>query len=219
MQTLLDPLLADKTGDILDYGAGNGGMLPCWKKFGKHIYGYEPDEAARARASTQDYQEVFATEHAALSMRYKVIALCDVLEHIENDAETLRRLYGSLVSGGLLVVTVPAYTWLWSAHDESHRHYRRYTRRQIMARFRDVGFEVVCASYWNTALFIPAALMRILGRSGEGAIGLPKPIDSFLYFIIFLETQVIQLFPLPFGLSIVIIGRRTTSQAQTPRPQ
>src|SRR5213078_89565 len=60
------------------------------------------------------------------------LAVClDVLEHLEDDRAALAELRRVVAPGGSLLVTVPAYQWLWSGHDVINHHCRRYTRRSM----------------------------------------------------------------------------------------
>ena len=66
--------------------------------------------------------------------------------------------------GALLIVTVPAYRWLWSQHDDSHHHLRRYTAPTLRARLAAAGWRPVLITYFNSLLLPPIALVRTLAR-------------------------------------------------------
>ncbi len=80
----------------------------------------------------------------------------DVIEHLEDDVGALTELRRVVVPGGRLLVTVPAYQWLWSGHDEINHHHRRYTRHSLLAVARQAGWE--CAAHH--LLQLPAAARR-----------------------------------------------------------
>ena len=65
--------------------------------------------------------------------RYDSIVMVNVLEHIEDDAGTVRRLGQALVPGGCLVLYVPALPVLYSQFDRDIGHYRRYRKRELVA--------------------------------------------------------------------------------------
>jgi len=88
----------------------------------------------------------------------------DVLEHLEHDAAALAEWRRVLKPGGWLILFVPAFMWLWTGHDTVNRHFRRYTRAQLVQRLADAGFEVERSSYWNTGLFLPVAALRLMRR-------------------------------------------------------
>ncbi|MDB5189498.1 MAG: hypothetical protein JWL82_455 [Parcubacteria group bacterium] len=194
---------------ILDYGAGWGAMHDLLQGMGKEVYAYEPDTEARAVCMKRGYREVFATEAEALALTYDCISLLDVLEHIEDDAGFLARAKNSLAPGGLLLISVPAFQFLWSVHDVEHQHFRRYTTRLLKERFRANGYTTRFASHWNMILFFPAALMRLMGKTGESALGLPKLLDSLFFFATWVESLLMYIVPLPFGTGIVALAQKS----------
>src|SRR5438067_3651778 len=82
-----------------------------------------------------------------------VIAAFDVIEHIDDDVGALRSIRAALRPGGRLVCTVPAFQFLWSAHDVVNHHHRRYRKRLLTTRLREAGFELERVSYFNSWLF------------------------------------------------------------------
>jgi hypothetical protein len=90
-----------------------------------------------------------------------------VLEHVADDAAALAELRRVAAPGARLVITVPAYRWLWSAHDDSHHHLRRYTARGLRARVRAAGWRPLVETYFNSLLLAPIAAVRLLTRSDD----------------------------------------------------
>lgn len=199
---------ANKAEDVLDFGAGYGGMQEELSMLGKNIYAFEPDEAARTAAKNRGYVEVFSVEGEALGREYDMIGLFDVVEHIEHDYDFLVKAYGALTKGGRLAITVPAFQFLWSVHDTNHHHFRRYTKTSMRSVLDRAGFEVEHMSYWNMVLFIPAALMRLLGRSGDSALKMPRLLDAIFFAIVKAESLLMRFVPLPVGVSLVVIARK-----------
>lgn len=197
--------------DILDFGAGYGGMIECLKTFSSKVYAFEPDTAARAVAATRGYTKIFVSAEEALAKRYSLIGLFDVVEHMKDDRAGIENIKQALVPGGYLVITVPAFQYLWSVHDITHHHYRRYTKTTLKKLLEEKGFEVTFISYWNTLLFIPAAGMRLIGRSGESALALPKFLDALLFALVRAEAFFLRFMPLPFGTGLVAVARTAPS--------
>lgn len=193
---------------ILDFGAGWGGMHDALSEGGALVYAYEPDAQARAACAERGYADVFATEAEAFAEQYDCISLLDVLEHIENDRGFLERAKQALAPGGILLISVPAFPFLWSMHDVEHQHFRRYTRPSLSERLTEAGYTTLFASYWNASLFFPAAAMRLLGRTGESALALPSFMDALLYALLQFESWALSITSLPFGTGLVAAGKR-----------
>lgn len=194
--------------NVLDFGSGCGGMSDTLRAIGNRVYAFEPDNASRTKAQKRGYVYVYPTEKEALGHTYDLIALFDVLEHIQDDVSFLSCARAALSPGGCLLITVPAHQFLWSAHDINHHHARRYSRRSLRKTLRVAGYNIEYLSHWNFLAFFPAVLMRLIGRSGEGALRLPVWADSILYGIVYLESLIGLLVRLPIGLSMVIIARK-----------
>lgn len=150
---------------ILDAGCGTGRNLQEYARLGR-AEGVEPFETAVAFCRRRGFDvrqaplEALPFEDAT----FDLACASDVLEHIADDAAALRELRRVARPGGFLVATVPAYGWLWSHHDVSHRHVRRYTRTQLTDRAAASGWRPTFASYFNSALLAPIALVRALQR-------------------------------------------------------
>ena len=201
---------------IFEAGCGFGGNLPLLEEFGR-VSAFEYDATARAYAASKTGVAVMP---GALpdgidiaGSDFDLIALLDVLEHIEDDTGSLKTLATGLAPGGKLLVTVPAYQWLFSKHDELHHHKRRYSKAQLERVLNDAGLSVHTIGYFNTLLFPAAVLQRLATRFGKSeATGdtLPtKPVNSLLSKIFSAESAVSSRFGLPFGLSLFAVASQT----------
>jgi len=192
----------------LDFGAGFGGMYAELARLSPSIDAFEPDASARAVVARQGYRSTYATEAEALSKHYGLIGLFDVIEHIEGDVLFLRSLQNALTPDGVLAITVPAFQFLWSEHDVTHQHFRRYSQKSLFRLLTNAGYEVVAISYWNILLFLPAAVVRLLGKSGSAALGFSGFINTVLLGIVALESKILRFCTLPFGVSLVAVARK-----------
>lgn len=163
---------------ILDAGCGSGRNMVELSKFGTAV-GLEPSErgaeVARARGAGEVVVATIDTMPFEAS-RFDLITCLDVLEHIEDDREALRELRRVARPDGVLLITVPAYPQLWSSHDELNRHYRRYTRPELLSRAVDAGWHPRRTTHFNLLLLPVAAAWRLAERLRPG----PAPETSEL---------------------------------------
>ena len=200
---------------VLEVGCGTGHNLEMLGAFGKLDAG-ELDRCARALASKRLGRTVKKAKLPDLTMfprnGYDLIALLDVLEHVPDDLASLRAIHMRLKPGGALLLTVPANKWMWSAHDAAHHHFRRYSKKQLQELFLRSGLEVQLLSYFNSLLFPPIALARLVGKlTGRESADdrLPSgPVNWLLDRLFGLEAGLVGRVPLPFGVSLVAVVRR-----------
>jgi SAM-dependent methyltransferase len=144
---------------------------------------------------------------------FDIVVAFDVIEHVERDVESLAKLREQLAPGGRLMMTVPALPWLWSQHDVTHHHFRRYTRGQLDATLRRAGLEPVRISYFNTLLFPAIAAVRLckkaLGLKEEGDDRMPSTlINGVLKKIFGFESNLVGRIPMPIGVSLLAVAQR-----------
>jgi SAM-dependent methyltransferase len=203
---------------ILDVGCGTGGNLPMLSEFGE-VTGMEMNKGAAAMARTRGMWPVvegsLPDQVPTLDGQFDLILLADVLEHIDNDTASLRTLSSLLVPGGYLVLTVPAFPFLWSQHDIAHHHKRRYVSSTLRSAITAAHLRVLKLSYYNTWLFPAVAaarlIERVVPRKGYIANGmhLPSPaINRVLEGIFSSEGWFLKWGYMPFGVSLLAIAQR-----------
>jgi SAM-dependent methyltransferase len=205
-------------GRILDVGCGTGTMLGYLSRYGQ-AQGIDADEEAvrfcRERG-VSNVQQVTASILPFEDSTFDLVTMLDVLEHIDDDAGTLRELHRVLRPGGMLLISVPAYRFLWGPQDEISNHKRRYVAGLLRERLVEAGFRVRRLSYFNTFLFPVIAAIRLLRPYRPGSPNLKSdftmtrsgPANALLGRIFALEAPIVEHVNLPFGVSILALARK-----------
>jgi len=199
---------------LLELGCGSGNVLAALAEFGD-VVGMDAhsDLTAAARAAGLDVRVGHLPDDLGVAPGWAdVVLLLDVIEHVDDDVATLRAARAGVGEGGVLVVTVPAYRWLWSGHDEVLGHRRRYTAGELRAAVERAGFRVVRVSYFNTLLFpfliAVRGWKRLRGDRGHDLHRPSTPLNWLLERVFALERHLVPRVRLPFGASLLLIGRR-----------
>ena len=196
---------------ILDIGSGDGLFFDELSRFGR-VEGIEPDVTLldpdgpwRGAIHPVPFDERFQPGH-----QFDVILMLDVLEHLETPVESLRHALRLLAAGGRIIVTVPAFQWLWTRHDDLNRHVRRYDRHSFAELAREAGLEIRRTRYLFQWV-VPAKLaVRGVQRFVSGPPRPPRippePINRLLLAATRLEQSVNSVVPMPFGGSLLAVG-------------
>lgn len=197
---------------ILEIGCGTGHNLAMLGGFGR-VDAIEVDGAARDIASKRLGRAVMNAPLPALTGvedgAYDLIAILDVLEHVEADRAALEGMARKLKAGGRLLITVPAHPWMWSAHDVVNHHKRRYTKGTLREVIGAAGLRLELLSWFNSLLFPLAAAARVAGRvtgkeDSDDTLP-PKPVNALFEKIFGLERYALGRLPFPPGVSLVAI--------------
>jgi SAM-dependent methyltransferase len=145
---------------------------------------------------------------------FDFVLATDIIEHVDRDDVALREIRRVLKPGAHCLVTVPAFRSLWGHHDIKAHHKRRYRLRPLLEAIRSAGLSPVTSYHFNYLLFPPIWLMRRLmhlgasPRRGEAQMNTPL-LNHLLYAIFRLDTVTAPLVRPPFGVSILVVCRRT----------
>ncbi len=197
---------------ILEIGCGTGHNLVMLKRFGS-VDAIEIDPAARAIASKRLGHAVMEAPLPALTgvedRAYDLVAILDVLEHVEEDKAALESIARKLRPGGRILIAVPAHPWMWGVHDVVNHHKRRYTKKTLRAVVAAAGLKLEMLSWFNSLLFPLAAAARFAGkvRNKEDSDDKlpPRPLNALFQGIFALERYAIGRLPFPPGVSLVAI--------------
>ncbi|OWK30677.1 class I SAM-dependent methyltransferase [Sphingomonas mucosissima] len=198
---------------ILEIGCGTGHNLPMLAQFGT-VDAIEIDPAARDVAGKRLGKPVGDAPLPALPGvphgQYDLIAVLDVVEHIEDDVAALRAMRERLAPGGKILITVPAHQWMWSAHDVVNHHHRRYSKGSLEKAIGAAGLRSRKLGYFNSLLFPLAAGARIAGRftgrDDSDDSPPPRPVNALFETIFRIERHLVGRFPMPPGVSILTLA-------------
>lgn len=217
LERVIDDLRLPARARILDAGCGSGRNMVELARHGT-VTGIELAEASVTLARERGMGEVIAGSVLEMPFEadsFDLAASLDVIEHLEDDLAALRELRRVVAPGGSLLVTVPAYQWLWSGHDEINHHFRRYTRRSLLRAGEEAGWHQVRTTYFNSLLLPAAIMLRVLDRfsrkTTESSLDLwvpPQPLNWLLERPLQLEASLIgRGGRIPAGLSLLAVFR------------
>ncbi|MEM7555499.1 MAG: class I SAM-dependent methyltransferase [Cyanobacteria bacterium P01_A01_bin.84] len=215
---IISQLALPKNSSILEVGCGTGGNLQMLGKHGR-LSAMEIDKIACEIANKRQVCQVLRgslPEKIPFNMTYDLIVMLDVLEHIDDDWATLKALHNKLHSNGWLLITVPAYQFLWSKHDEINHHKRRYLLKNLTKLVKNAGYTVNYCSYFNSILFPLVFGIRYLQKflpqkdsTFSNDLTLPSPlINKLLSILLKSEINLMNKFSLPFGVSILLLAKK-----------
>jgi SAM-dependent methyltransferase len=205
---------------VIDVGCGTGDNLPALEDAaGRTVVGVELSPYAVRHAPRSAAGDVRVGVSRAEHLPFRtgsadLVTSMDVIEHLDDDA-ALAEYRRVVRPGGLVLLTVPAYPWLWSHHDDWAAHLRRYTRRTLVDAVARAGLQPVRTTYFNSFLVPPAAVMRRtpvrrLITVEQDEVGAASPmVDRVMTTLAAGERRWTRGGrSVPFGLSIVTLAER-----------
>lgn len=205
---------------ILDVGSADGPSVGWLKKHG-HRVGMDVDP--RGLGAGDVCGSAMKLPFATAS--FDIVAAFDVIEHCDQEDRALAEIHRVLVPGGRLLMSVPAYEWAWTSHDDRNGHHRRYTRRRAVSAVSQQGFEVLRATYMFTGTFPAFAAERLLRRLVERSSSRRQPVvagvttlpdtgpltERLLMGLTSIDGRLLRHRDLPFGSSVVVAARKGMS--------
>jgi SAM-dependent methyltransferase len=206
-----------KIPEILDVGAGSG-------IFSRQLL--NEGVCDRAVCLDPNYPEEKTENHNGKQIQFvktiekssqKLILMMDVLEHVPDDLALLKEYVDSMEVGGHVLITVPAFQFLWSGHDVFLEHYRRYTIEMIEAVVKKAGMTPVESRYFFGSIFPAIAAIRGIKKAflDRGAIKAqselklyPDWLNNALITVHDIERRTFFSFNKLFGLSIFCMCRK-----------
>lgn len=222
---LLTERQTNGAAEILDVGCGTGATLELLQRFG-HAVGVDSHLPALDICSMQRGLPVQQAQVEDLPFQddsFDVVTCLDVLEHTDDDIAALREIRRVCAPGATFIAMVPAYGFLWSEHDEALKHRRRYTAHELRNKMTSAGFDVVSSTYFITLLFFPILAVRLWQGLFKRSIypqtairELPGWLNSLFIGLLDFERFLTRFLNLPFGVSVVVVGRPRSRLTRLP---
>lgn len=204
---------------ILDIGCGTGIMIKNFEKYG-NVFGLDMHFPALEFCLKRGITNIVCA--GAINLPFKansfdVVGIFDVLYHkgVKDDVKAMKEIFKVLKPGGTLILTDSADMKLWSRHDVAAHARERYTIPKLSDRLRSAGFKINKVTYFNTILYPVILIFRKI----DNVLNKKKPrksnikstnrlLNAMLYFIFVIESYLIKVFNMPFGVSVLVIAKK-----------
>lgn len=203
---------APAPGGLIEGGIGSARNLLAFRDAGYDVLGLDLMPEAVQHAKMRGIEHVMQHDLNAKWPVHpgsaKAVVLLDVIEHVEFPTRVLEHAREALEPEGIVIVTVPAYQWLYSEWDQALGHYRRYTKKALRDQARTAGLKIVRLTHWNS-FTLPAA---VAVRTAQKLVpsGMPADFPRVSEFANRMLTKCagverwwLSKAPVPCGLSIV----------------
>jgi 2-polyprenyl-3-methyl-5-hydroxy-6-metoxy-1,4-benzoquinol methylase len=195
---------------ILDVGCGEGLFFDCLKELGE-VEGVETNPSLVTHENRWKQQIYVSTFDAMFqtNKQYSLILMLDVLEHLPNPMVCLRRAEDLLGPAGNLLITVPAFSCLWTTHDELNHHVSRFTKKTLSELISRTALKIHNLRYFFHWMFPVKLLIHCKEMCFRTDPSIPEVpayhINAVLYRLSILEQKLFSARALPFGSSLLAV--------------
>lgn len=207
-------------GKVLDLGCGTGALLQSLQET-REAAGVDFSPLALEFCQSRGLKNLHEADAQALPLpdaSFRAVITLDTLEHVPDDTKAMAEICRVLEPGGIVIINVPAFQWLWGPHDVALHHFRRYTPKMLKSRLEAAGFKVVrlsCGVFFFFPLVVAIRLAEKLKRR-EPEVKLPKVspgLNRLLLKIMAFEAKLMTKIPLPWGSSVCAVAMRDPAKA------
>jgi SAM-dependent methyltransferase len=204
---------------IIDLGCSGGTLIKKLEENGfTNVEGIDISKVAIQACVRKNISQAKLMDANKLSFKdntFDIIIASDILEHLQNDSEALRSWYRKLKPKGKLILFVPAFDWMWSSQDDVNNHFRRYSKKSLLVPLKESGFSIERLSYWNSILFIPITISRLIQKKFfvknklcDQFYKLPITLNYLLYCLLKIENCLSRYVNLPIGISLFAVTKK-----------
>lgn len=207
---------------LLEVGCGTGYVLRDLAAMGFRVTGLDMHgdgiryAKKRVPSATFVVGDLFGYTPAK---KFDAIGIFDVIEHIADDVQALGRCRSLLNPGGMVFVTVPARSELWSVYDTISGHKRRYTKASLTRTLEQSGYTVRFVGYLGFFQYLPHLLVKKFMISNlhandtmavlEDVLHMPvAPLNRLLLLSMRLDTYLTTRVTLPFGTTLIACAQK-----------
>ncbi len=219
----LQMVIRDGPEKILDIGCGAGGCLKPFIQRGASVWGIDKSSVSLRLCKKKGYNVINADLQAEKTFDFldffpDYITLLDFLEHVDNPVDILKKLKKIARSDTELIITVPAYNFLYSDWDKALNHVKRYNQKTIRNELSSAGWEIKSMTHIHVLPLIPALIGRMIikpiikkiqpYRTHTPTFFAPgKMMNQFLYALYYVEFFLIRMkVKIPVGLSLMVMA-------------
>ena len=205
--------------EILDAGCGTGGMIlrlraqePAWRWSGIDFMPLACELARKRCGPGVDIREASITALPFADASFDAVVSADVVCQVDNPEVAAAEFFRVLRPGGVVIVNVPAYMWMWSYHDDSCQTKHRYTRPEMATLLTGAGFQMTRLTHLNAIAFPLIWAKRKLFRSAGDTSDVkayPAPIDAMFRAMTAIEHAWLRMAPAwGWGTSVFAVARK-----------
>jgi SAM-dependent methyltransferase len=213
----------------VDAGCGSGRNMQLLSRYTDCVMGFDRSPAALRLAASHGFP-IACADGAAIPLADSsadLVSALDVLEHLDDEMVALGEFHRILRPEGFLVVTVPAYRFLWSEHDEALMHRRRYVASELHIKLTCSGFRVLKRSYAVFFAFFPILFYRLFRglfpkdplAPRASYVRLPGFLNNLLIVLLRIEAWMIGAIALPWGSSIIVLAQKIPEASRRTKEQ
>jgi len=196
---------------ILDAGCGTGATMELLKEFGT-VDGIDLSQTAIDFCKGRVLNNVRLGDVCNLPYAdntYDLITGLGILEHTDNPDLNLSEFRRVLKDDGIVIMTIPAYNFLWTTADDHYMHKKRYVVEEVQDLLDEAGFKTVKLSYRAVLILFPFLLKVIFfGRKRDVVVKAGNKTGGLLLAILRVESFFLRFINYPFGASIIAVARK-----------